>query len=185
MAMKKVIDLDASTTVKMEKPGQKFSGYYIGAKNVTTSMGPSVLQIFQTDKGNVGVWGSAQLNGKLQQVPAGSLTEITYLSKVKVPKGTMKKFEVQFDDTDTINVAGAQVNFNPGTEPESDEESSDDYADEAVDYADDSSAEDEEVEAPKAALPRAAAPAARQPAAASKDRQKAVNDLLNKPRASR
>lgn len=128
MARKKVIDLDASTTVGFgdkpgqKKPGQEVSGYYIGCRKVTTGLGESVLHVLQTPKGNLGVWGSAQLNAKLSSIPLGSMAFITYVSKVKVAKGTMKKFDVEYDDEDKIFVDTPEVNFRDGKDAEEEEQ---------------------------------------------------------------
>jgi hypothetical protein len=160
MARKKVIDLNADSTVKFGRQegalpkGSTFEGYYVGSKTVQSSMGPSQLHVFQTDDGSVGVWGSAQLNQKLQGLQ-GMKTFIKFVNEIKVPKGRMKVFEVEYDDEDTIDVAGTQVNFRQAEEPESD----DDAEFEADDAAEEEAEEEPEEEA-KPAVQKKTAPQA-------------------------
>lgn len=176
MAMKKVSDLNAETTFKFEKPGQTFEGYYLGSKKVNTNMGQSTLQIFQTDKGNVGVWGSADIDRKLSAVPVGSYTEIAYLKKTKLDGGrTMKKFDVGYDDENTIEVSSAPINTSPGSR----DESEDDAEDQEVEQ--DYSSDESEEEAEEAPAPVRAAPKASRPAVVSAERKASVSALLNKP----
>lgn len=123
MARKTVIDLDADQTVKFEKAGQEFEGHYIGSKKVKSDFGFSLLHVFSTEDGNTGVWGSAKLDAKLAQVPPGCKAFITYNGKVKIPGGkTMHKFDVGFDDEDTIDVGTVSLSFNNGQETEESEE---------------------------------------------------------------
>lgn len=176
MARKKVIDLQADKCIGFgdkpgqKKPGQEVSGYYLGSRNVKTEMGPSTLHILQTADGStLGVWGSAQLNGKLEQIAKGTMVFIVYKKKIKVPRGTMKVFEVEYDDEDTIHVEQTEVNFTSNSdesEAESEElEASDESAEEEA-------VEEEYVEEEEAAEPepvRKAAPpvAAKRPAPAA------------------
>lgn len=188
MARKKVIDLNADSTLKFEKPGQKFQGYYVGSKTVNSGMGPSQLHVFQTDEGNVGVWGSAQLNAKLAQC-LGYLTFITYLKKIKVPKGTMKTFEVEYDDEQKIDVAGTQVNFRQTEEPSESEEEIDNLEASAEEESLEEEAEEEQVEeeseeelppAKTSSRPAAAGASRPRAAAASPQSQARVTSILNK-----
>lgn len=122
MARKKVLDLDADSTIKFEKKGQQFEGYYIGSKKVKSDYGMSSLHVFQCDDGNIGMWGSSKLDAKLANVPLGHMTYVTYEGKVKIPGGkTMHKYDVDFDDELSIDVAGIQVNFQQSEEPSEDE----------------------------------------------------------------
>lgn len=184
MARKKVIDLNADSTIKFGRQegalrkGSTFEGYYIGGKTVQSSMGPSQLHVFQTDEGNVGVWGSAQLNAKLQGLQ-GMKTFIKFVNEIKVPKGTMKVFEVEYDDEDTIDVASTQVNFQQGDEPESEEAEEET---EAASEEEEVPAEEEEeapapAPAPKKALPQASVtqkPKAAMPSAEAQARTAAL-----------
>jgi hypothetical protein len=188
MARKKVIDLNADTTIKFGDPrrqpgalpkGSTFEGYYVGSKEVTTSMGPSRLHVFQTDKGNVGVWGSAQLNAKLQGLQ-GMMTFIKFVNEIKVPKGTMKNFEVEYDDEQTIDVGGAEVNFrNAGSEPEAEEEdtAAEEPAEDDAEEATEDDAEEEPAPAPRRAPPAAAVTQKPRAAAPSAEQQARVQAL--------
>lgn len=141
MARKRVLDLNVDNVYGFgEKKGDKrvneeVSGYYLGSKNVQGSMGPSIIHAFQTAKGSFGVWGSKQLNDNLAQVIKGTMTFITYKGKVKIPRGTMKTFLVEFDDEDTIPLANVDVNFTPSNS-EADAEDAIDDSVEASDYDD-------------------------------------------------
>lgn len=178
MARKKVVSLDADTTFKFETKGQELSGYYMGAKPVNTEMGPSLLHIFQNAAGNVGVWSSAQLKASLTQC-VGMMTFITYKGKEKLSGGrTIKRFEVEYDDEDTIHVASAEADFRSPGEDASDEEP------EALESQseDDIPEFEDEAPAPRAPAPRVAAPAARPAAAPSAEARAKVQGLLNRPR---
>lgn len=189
MARKKVIDLNADTTMGFENPGETAEGYYIGSKTVNTSFGESKLHILQNDKGALGVWGSAQLNAKLSTVKPGTMVYITYLKKVKIPKGTQKLFDVEFDDELTIDVGNTTVNY---SSEESDPSDSVDAAADSepadVDPADTSSGEDEEEAAAEAEKAAAKATAAARvkgtPTATSAEKKAAAQALLNKARAT-
>ena len=132
MARKKVVELNADNCVGFGtnegqiRPGKTVDGYYLGARKVETGMGPSTLHFLQTESGNLGVWGSAQLNSKLAQIQTGTRVFITYVKKIKAKLGMMKVFDVEYDDEDTIEVSNTAVSFNPGNE-----DSSDDSADDA------------------------------------------------------
>jgi hypothetical protein len=179
MARKKVIDLNADSTFKFEKPGQELEGYYIGSKTVNSGMGPSKLHVLQTAEGSVGAWGSAQLDAKLAQIQAenpGAKVFIKYTKKIKVPKGMMKVFEVEYDDEDRIDVGGTQVNFRDASEPEAEEaeEGAEEQqeeegaeaeaADEPAEEEQQEEEQEEEQPAPKQQAAKTPAPAAKKPA---------------------
>lgn len=188
MARKKVIDLNADTTIKFGKAegalrkGSTFEGYYVGSKEVDSGMGPSKLHIFQTDEGNVGVWGSAQLNAKLTNLN-GMHTWIKFVDEVRVPKGTMKVFEVEYDDEDTIEVGGTEINFRPTNAAEQDDSDGDSLDQDSEDSTDDLDTAAEEDLPPVKSPPRQSAPASRPAAAArtaSPEQQAKVNAILGK-----
>lgn len=118
MARKKVIDLNADTTIKFEKPGQVVEGYYLGFKTVTSKFGPSLLHVFQTAAGSLGAWGSTQLDSKLATIQKGVMVYVTYLKKIPVPSGSMKTFDVEFDNDLKIDVSGSVINYAETKEPE-------------------------------------------------------------------
>lgn len=208
MARKKVIDLSADNCVgfadapnpkKNQKgPGQEVSGYYLGSRRVTTKLGESDLHILQLPTGeNLGVWGSAQLNQKLGQIAKGNMVFIVYKKKINVPSGTMKTFEVEYDDEDSIHVDSAEVNFQAGgTEADTNDYQGDDTggteAEQEVGGEQEQDPEQEQEEAPPAPPVRTQAPRqapksapAQRPAAASapsSDARARANALLNKKR---
>lgn len=175
MARKKVIDLNADTTVSFDKPGQGLDGYYIGAKSVTAKFGVSLLHHFQTESGTVGAWGSKQLDDKLATVQKGCMTYVRYVKKISVPNGQMKVFDVEWDDELSIDVEVPSASTSAPdapTESSQEEESIDEAEAEAAELE----AEAEEVEAPPVrALPPKAKPAAVSPAS-----QQRVQDILNR-----
>lgn len=126
MTRKKVIDLDADQTLKFTEKGQTFEGHYIGNREVKTDFGASKLHVFKTAEGNQGLWGSAKMDSKLATVPAGCMTFITYGGKVKIPGGkTMHKYEVEYDDEDTIDVSSTEINLSSGEEEQEEGEADD------------------------------------------------------------
>lgn len=143
MARKKVIDLNADTTIGFEKPGQTVSGYYVGAKPVKTKYGTSQLHHLQSDTGMIGVWGSQQLDSKLASIPKGSMVYIKYLKKIQVKNGSMKTFDVEFDDEESIDVSNIEVNYQAGAATE-EEPTPDADANEAQDVDPDEPDADEE-----------------------------------------
>lgn len=186
MAIKRVLDLDADTVIKFGSRGEnalpkgsKFEGYYIGSKTVQSKLGPSTLHVFQTPQGNVGIWGSAQLNIKLSGLN-GFMTYIKFVKETPVPKGTMKVFDVQYDDENTIEVEGVTVNFNANTG--ADESTEEEYADEEIETAEELAVEEEQAPPPAKAASASKAPVSRPSvSAASSAKQRAtVNQLLGK-----
>lgn len=178
MARKKVIDLNADTTVGFGnkpgqiKAGQTLEGFFLGSKSVSTKTGPSTLHVLQTEKGNLGLWGSANLNSKLAQIAVGTMVFITYKKMIKVPKGTMKLFEVEYDDEQSIHAEEVDVNFSTAS---SEDEASEEY--ELVEESAEEIVEEvEEAPAPRAAAPvsRAAAPRASAPSAEARARAQAL-----------
>lgn len=183
MARKKVIDLDASSTFSFEKEGQVFEGFYIGFKTVTTSFGPSQLHVFQTEDGSVGVWGSAQLNAKLATIKKGSMTYITYLEKVKVPKGSMKVFSVEFDDEISIDVGTTAINFQQTSEPEADQPGAEEPADVDPNEPDEPEEAEEILPPPPKVAAKAPAPKPAVTSVISPEQKAKAQALLNKQRS--
>lgn len=183
MAIRKVVDLSAESTVSFEKPGQKVQGYYIGFKTVSTSFGPSKLHVLQGEGGTVGVWGSAQLDSKLGTVPKGALTFITYLKKTKVPKGTLKNFDVEYDDEEMMDVGNTAVNLS--AEPADESGTPDEGNDESGEQADCDPEETEaEEEIEEAAPVQTAPPKKGTPAPISQSTKTKAQEILQKARAA-
>lgn len=153
MALKKVLELNADTTISFKNVGDSIQGYYLGVKNTTTDFGPTKLHIFSTENGTVGAWGSSQLDRKLTPTPKGTpglklgmLVQAIYTTPSVMKKGkrTAKGFDVAFDDEITpIDVSG----FADAT-VEITEEPSENYApdEEAQDVDPEESYEEEDIE---------------------------------------
>lgn len=121
MAFKKLADLNTGTTValgglnkKTGKPNPtKLEGYYLGTKQVVSPKsrtGFSAVHVFQTPKGETGVWGKTDLDSKMKAATLGAMTRITQSGKQAIPgKNDMYKFTVEVDEDNTIEVSGAQT----------------------------------------------------------------------------
>lgn len=116
MARKKVVDLNVDKTLSFgDKPdqvkrGREVSGYLLGHKKITTDYGPATVHILQGKDGNFGIYGSKQLTDNLMQIELGVMVFVKYVDKVKIKGGkTLKKFDVEFDDEDVIEVTGIQA----------------------------------------------------------------------------
>lgn len=115
MAFRTVNSLDADTTVSLGGVNRKTNkanpksveGYFLGSKEVADAKkksGTSYIHIFQTPKGNLGVWGKTDMDNKLKSVTPGTMTKITHASMRKTPNGDMYVYEVAVDDDNTITV---------------------------------------------------------------------------------
>ncbi len=116
MAYKKIADLSAESTVKIggvnTKTGVKnpteIEGYYLGSKVIQTSNGESRVHTFKTPKGNIGVWGTKELNDKLGQVTPGTMTLVEYGGKKNLKGGkTLHTYEVSQDDSNVLEFSAA------------------------------------------------------------------------------
>lgn len=183
MAFKTVADLASDTAItlggsdkKTGKPNPKTAeGYYIGFKTTTSKFGDAKLHIVQTPKGNLGIWGKTDMDNKLSGVIPGSMVRITYTGEVPSGKGNpMKKFTVEVDDDNRIEVAG--------TAPAEGQDlgSADDQD---ADLGDDTDLEDDEP-MPDEVPPQRAQPAKQAAQAPSADRQKRVQELLRSKRVA-
>lgn len=96
-------------------PNETFEMFYLETKEINSDKfenGTAKLHLFlMKDTGEVvQVWGAGQLNYLLESVPAGSLTRIRWVDKIKVQlKGTKKKvaanqFEVEYNEDETVEV---------------------------------------------------------------------------------
>lgn len=119
MGYKAVSDLSTDTVVKLggidgktNKPNPtRMEGYFIGSREVKSENGTSIIHIFQTPKGNEGVWGTADLNSKLAQVTPGTMTLVKYKEKRKLSGGKTKHvYDVMHDDDNTIEVSAPKDN---------------------------------------------------------------------------
>ena len=116
MAYEKVSDLSTDTVVKLggvnSKTGKpnplNMEGYYLGSRTVKSENGVSAIHVFQTPKGNQGVWGTADINTKLGQIKPGTMVLVEYVEKRKLQGGKTKHvYSVSFDKDNTIEVAAS------------------------------------------------------------------------------
>lgn len=116
MAFRELTSLDADTTIslggynkksKKENP-TRVEGYFLGSKDVPSKLSKSgfcKLHYLQTPKGNVGVWGKADLDRKLSQVTPGTMIRATQDGTKPTKNGSdMYLFKVEVDNDNTIEV---------------------------------------------------------------------------------
>ena len=133
MAFREVSSLDADTIIAIGKRDKKTGkaypksaeGYYLGSRTVENKRGKSAIHFLKTDSGNLGVWGTTDLNRKLGQVTAGSMVRITSTGTKPTPNGDMYTYKVESDPDNSIEVAVATNDLGTVTE----------YADAAEDTA--------------------------------------------------
>ncbi len=187
MGFKPVVDLDCESATALggqdRKSGKKnptsITGYYIGSRQVDSpksKTGKAYLHVFQTEKGNQGVWGKTDLDKKILGVTAGSLVRVTFTGMQETKNNPMYKYRVEVDADDAIDVGAVEASElvdNADTGQTRYESGS--YEDEGADDEQEADAEEEILdETPPA---RAAAP--RRPATApSADRAAKVQALL-------
>lgn len=171
MGFKQVLDLEASKCISLggvdKNTGQKNStsaeGYFIGTRQTDSKYGPGKLHILNTPEGNLGVWGKTDMDRKLSGVAAGTMIRITYTGEVPSNKGNpMKKFKVEVDNDNCLDVSG--LNTNPAVSADEEEE------ERGLDEA--------EFDQPDETVPTYNAPPSRPTPAPSPDRQKRVQDLV-------
>jgi hypothetical protein len=118
MAYEKLVDLGTELVTALggsdNKTGKanpmSIEGYYLGSKNVQTTNGPSVIHVFQTAKGNQGVWGTKKLNDNLTSKVTGKMTLVEYTGKVKIAGGkTQHTYNIMVDKTNVIEVPDLQA----------------------------------------------------------------------------
>lgn len=108
MAYQKLTDLGTDQVFALgagEGKKPRIEGYYLGSRTVTTTNGDSVIHVFQTPKGNEGVWGTKKLNDNLGASNRGVMTLIEYKGKIKLQGGkTQHTYEFMVDRDNTIEV---------------------------------------------------------------------------------
>lgn len=130
---KEVASLDAEVTVALGKKNKQTGkpypksaeGYYLGNRKVESKRGESNLHFLQTEDGNLGVWGTTDLDRKLAQVDAGSMIRITSTGTKPTPNGEMYTYRVEVDATNTINVSGLASESYSSNDDEGSEDNSD------------------------------------------------------------
>ena len=132
MAFKEVASLDADNVIalggfnkktKKDNP-KRAEGYYLGSRQVKSpksKTGFANIHIFQTDKGNLGVWGKTDMDRKLSQVTPGVMTQITFTGMKPTKNNDMYVYKVEVDEENTIEVSAAPPEVE-STSEESDEE---------------------------------------------------------------
>lgn len=115
MAFKEVTDLNPDTTVSLggtnKKTGKanakQVEGYFLGSRKVEDrkkKSGFSYIHVFQTSKGNLGVWGKTDLDRKMLGAAPGAMTRVTVTGTVPTPNGDMYKFKVEIDADNSVEV---------------------------------------------------------------------------------
>jgi len=117
MAFKTINTVDAEITTalggfnkktKKDNPTQ-VEGYYLGNKKVDSvkaKSGFAYLHVFQTAKGNLGVWGKTDMDKKLLSVTPGTMTRVTFAGTKPTKTGNdMYIYTVEVDEDNTIEVA--------------------------------------------------------------------------------
>jgi hypothetical protein len=148
MAYKEVSDLSADTTISLGGSNRKtgkanptsIEGYYLGSRQVEDKKkksGLSYIYIFQTAKGNVGVWGKTDMDRKMQAVTPGHMVKVSFDKMVPTPNGEMYKYKVQFDETNTIEVVGGNETLEAAAEQDEAERTFDSEQTEEAEESDD------------------------------------------------
>jgi hypothetical protein len=162
MSFKEVSSLDADVTVSIGKRDKKTGkmgpksaeGYYLGNRTVQNKRGPSTIHFLQTPEGNLGVWGTTDMNRKLSQVTPGTMVRITSTGTKPTPNGDMYTYRVELDSENTIEVGDLGGSYEAASEAQDSEghEAAEDS------YSDDSEGSNEE-ETPVAAVSASSAAA--------------------------
>ena len=106
MAYEKINDLSTDTVFKLggmdNKTGKpcpkQIEGFYLGSRPVQTSGGPAVIHVFQTSKGNEGIWGTKKLNDNLTRNIVGCMVNVVYKGKKKLTGGkTQHEYDMFVD----------------------------------------------------------------------------------------
>lgn len=116
MAFREVASLEADVTTALggvnKQTGKanpkQAEGYFLGSKKVESrksKTGFAYLHILQTQNGNLGVWGKADLDRKLRSVTPGTMVRITQSGTRPTPNGDMYLFKVEIDDTNMVDVS--------------------------------------------------------------------------------
>lgn len=179
MAFEKLVDLSTDDAVSLGGVNKKtgkvnpttITGYFIGSRQVDSpksKTGKAALHVFQTEKGNIGVWGKTDLDNKLERAVIGALTRVTFIGMKETKNNPMYTFSIEIDRDNVIDVGSV------GTAT-SDASSEGGYSDDEPSYGD----EEEELDVPLTTQSRAPSNPVRQPSA---EQQKRVQDLLNQKR---
>ncbi len=164
MAYKTVQTLDADVTITIggvdKKTGKKnptsAEGFYLGKRVVEGSKyGDSNLYVFQTEKGNLGVWGKTDLDRKMGSAKLGQMTLIEYKGMKPSKNGDMHTYQVAQDADASIDVSDIEA----ASSSDESEDAINSDADEAEEL--DTEDDEEAYEAPVAAAVQQESAAAR------------------------
>lgn len=133
MSFVEVASLDADRVValgKIDKTTNKpypkqAEGYYLGSRAVESKRGESRLHFLQTAQGNLGVWGTMDLNRKLGAVTTGTMVRITSTGTKPTPNGDMYTYKVEADTNNTIDVSCITSTESSQDDTDSDDSSTD------------------------------------------------------------
>lgn len=117
MAFREVSSLDAEVVVALGKKDKatgkpypkQAEGYYLGTRVVENKRGESKIHFLQTANGNLGLWGTTDLNRKLANVAIGTMVRVTSTGTKPTPNGDMYMYRVELDSDNTIEVAAEQT----------------------------------------------------------------------------
>jgi len=159
MGFTEVSSLDADVTVALGKTNKETGkpypksaeGYYLGSRKVENKRGESFLHFLQTSKGNLGVWGTTDLNRKLGQVTPGTMVRVTSTGTKPTPNGDMYTYKVEVDKGNTIEVAGNEAQYEAAGDS-----SDESYVASTTSYDEDDGSDDADQAAELAALERKA-----------------------------
>lgn len=167
MGFQTVVDLDCENATALGGTDRKsnkknpttITGYYLGTRQVDSpksKTGKAALHVFQTEKGNQGVWGKTDLDKKMQSVPAGSLVRVTFTGMQETKNNPMYKYRVEVDADDSIDVGALANNSAEAGSDDSEAAEEESYEESEADAEEEQYAE----EAPpaRAAAPRRPAP---------------------------
>lgn len=148
----------------------EITGYYLGPKTVNVQGKDSTVYTFQTEKGDLAIWGGHfDLDKQMAKTKPGFLTRVVYNGKIKTAKGnTMCDYEVFVDANHMIDLGTESSTLQA-------EEVADDYIEEFHEEV------NAEFDAPTTRRPTAPVQAATVPDAA---RQAKVKALLAKTKTA-
>jgi len=117
MAYEEVTDLGTDNVIALGGFNKKLrkdnptsiEGYFLGSREVPSKLsktGLAKIHVFQTAKGNVGVWGKTDIDAKLASVTPGTMTLVKFDKMMPTKTGEMYKYKVAVDKDNTIEVSG-------------------------------------------------------------------------------
>ncbi len=119
---------DSTITLGKEGDPKSVEGYFLGSKDTPDQgFGPGKLHIFQTSKGNIGVWGKTRLNSLLTTDLIGQMVLATFTGMIAPSKKGRRPsygFKVQHDAGNTIDTSGIDLTASAPAD-EVDEETND------------------------------------------------------------